>query len=69
MNQIVFNNKIDIERMKIYVNENDFFFLKHEYDVNLFDIKDESWLNTVEMFKNSIIRRKTIVWKIKKAQK
>ena len=68
--QIVFNNRIDIERMKNYVNENEIFFLKHEYNVNPFDIKNESWLNTVEVkhSKNSIIREKTIIWKIKKIQ-
>ena len=38
LNQIVFNNRIDIEQMKIHVNENEFFFLKYKYNVNLFNI-------------------------------
>ena len=49
--------------------EMSFFFLKYEYDVNLFDITNESWSNIVETFKNFIIHEETIIQKRKKTQK
>ena len=34
----MYNNKIDIEQIKIYVNKNEIFFWKYKYDVNFFNI-------------------------------